>query len=92
MINVNTVDHVIDKSQLQKTTADVIYKKHKAEINDIYTAMKALANAGQNHVWVTKQPEETIDWLLTFFKLKGFNVKEFEGGAFIPYTNIKISW
>ena len=92
MININVVDPVIDKSQLQKTTADVIYKKHQTEINDIYTTMQVAADNGQNHVWVTKQSGETIDWLLTFFKPKGFNVKEFERGAFIPYTNIKISW
>ena len=92
MININVVDPVIDKSQLQKTTADVIYKKHQTEINDIYTTMQVAADDGQNRVWVTKQSGETIDWLLTFFKLKGFNVQEFESGAFTPYTSIKISW
>lgn len=92
MININVVDPVIDKSQLQKTTADVIYKKHQTEINDIYTTMQAAAEFGRNSVLVTKQSGEIIDWLLTFFKLKGFNVKEFERGAFIPHTSIKISW
>lgn len=92
MININVVDPVIDKSQLQKTTADVIYKQHQAEINDIYITMQSAAEVGRNRVLVTKQSEENIDWLLTFFKLKGFDVKEFERITYIPYHSIRISW
>ena len=92
MININVVDPVIDKSQLQKTTADVIYKQHQAKINDIYITMQLAAEVGRNRVLVTKQSEENIDWLLTFFKLKGFDVKEFERITSIPYHSIRISW
>lgn len=91
MININIVDPVIDKSQLQKTTADVIYKKHQAEINDIYGMMFEKAETGKCYVMLYKEPIEEISWLLLYFRLKGFEVNQFVR-SYESKKTIKISW
>lgn len=90
MININIVEPVIDKSQLQKTTADAIYKKHQAEINDIYGMMLERAEKGKCYVHLYKDSHEETAWLLLYFRLKGF-----ETWLVRPYgfkKTIKITW
>lgn len=91
MININVVGPVIDKSQLQKTTANVIYKKHQAEINDIYGMMLENAETGKYYVMLYKKPIEEISWLLLYFRLKGFVVERIIRSYEFMIT-IKISW
>lgn len=91
MINFNLVDPVIEKSQLQKTTADVIYKQHQAEINDIYGMMLEKAETGKCYVMLYKEPIEEISWLLLYFRLKGFVVERIIH-SYESKITIKISW
>lgn len=89
MINVNIVSPIIEKKGLQEQTARFIYCNHRKTIDEIYDSMLEKARNGLCCLCITRDLEENVDPLLTFFRLKEFDVKHEIVGN---YRIISIYW